>query len=105
MHERHIQIARGLQSKAIERLRSLRPEELASPELLRYLVEASKLERLAMGEPDVVQRQELTGKGGSPLRFSLEDAITAARELEETEHGSVQSSGGEALPQGNPEVP
>ena len=40
-----------LQNKAVERLRLLRPEELGPREILSYLVEAAKLERLARGEP------------------------------------------------------
>jgi|SRR6516162_7615589 hypothetical protein len=105
MAERHVREARGLQAKALERLRALRPEELSPADVLRYFVEAVKLERLALGEPDTVQRQELTGKGGSPLHFSLEDAVAAARELEEAERDAVQRGGGAALPDRSPEVP
>ena len=90
--------ARALQAKALERLRTLCPEELRPTELLRYFVEAAKLERLAVGEPDTVQRHELTGRGGGALQFTLEDAVAAARELEETANDSVQRDGGEALP-------
>jgi hypothetical protein len=105
MVERHVREARALQGKALERLRALRPEELGPADLLRYIVEAAKLERLALGEPDTVQRHELTGRGGSALHFSLEDAVAAARELEEAEHGSVQRDGGETVQDGSPKVP
>src|SRR6516164_8756210 len=73
MVKRHLQEALALQSKALERLRALVPEELQPADLLRYIVEAAKLERLALGEPDTVQRHELTGPGGGALRFSLEE--------------------------------
>ena len=105
MAERHAQEARALQAKAVERLRALRPEELGAADVLRYFVEAAKLERLAQGEPDTVQRQELTGRGGGPVRFSLEDAVAAIRELEEADRDSAKRSGGEAAPEGSPEVP
>ena len=105
MAERHVRKARGLQAKALERLRALLPEELSPADVLRYFVEAVKLERLALGEPDTVQRQELTGKGGSPLHFSLEDAVAAARELEEAERDAVQRGGGATLQDGSAEVP
>ena len=98
MTERHVKEARALQSKALERLRTLRPEELEPMDMLRFFVDASKLERLALGEPDSLQRQELTGRGGGPLHFSLEDVVAAARELEEAERA-------EAVPERNPEVP
>jgi hypothetical protein len=57
MAERHAQEARGLQAKALERLRGLRPEELGPADVLRYFVEAAKLERLALGEPEAVFEQ------------------------------------------------
>jgi hypothetical protein len=105
MVERHVKEARALQAKALERLRALIPEELGPADLLRYIIEAAKLERLALGEPDTVQRHELTGRGGGTLHFSLEDAVTAARELEEAERGSVQRDGGKTVQGRDPEVP
>ena len=105
MAVRHVREARALQAKALERLRALRPEELGPADLLRYFVEAAKLERLALGEPDTVQRHEMTGRGGGPLHFSLEDAVAAARELEEAEHDSVQRDGSETVQDGGTEVP
>jgi hypothetical protein len=72
---------------------------------LRYLIEAVKLERLTLGEPDSVQRQELTGRGGAPLHLTLEAVVTAARELEEAEHDALQRSGGKTLPDRNPQMP
>ena len=105
MAERHLREARLLQAKAVERLRSLRPEELEPAELLCYLIEAVKLERLTLGEPETVQRQELTGRGGAPLHFSLEAVVTAARELEQAEHDALQRSGGTTLPDRNHQMP
>jgi hypothetical protein len=105
MVERHVREARALQAKALERLRALCPEELGPADLLRYIVEAAKLERLTLGEPDTVQRHELTGRGGGPLHFTLEEAVAAARELEEAEHGSLHRDGGETVQDGSPEVP
>ena len=101
MGKRQAQEARALQAKAVERLRALRPEELGPSDVLRYFIEAAKLERLALGEPDVVQRHEVTGRGGGPLRFTLEDAVAACRELEQAEHDHVQPHGGETLPDGS----
>jgi hypothetical protein len=51
MAERHAKEALLLQNKAIERLRLLQPQELGPREILSYLIEAAKLERLARGEP------------------------------------------------------
>jgi hypothetical protein len=68
------------------------------------MIEAAKLERLALGEPDTLQRHELTGRGGSALRFSLEEAVAAARELEEIERDTVQPDTDPSLQKGSPEV-
>jgi hypothetical protein len=51
MTERHAKESMMLQNKAIERLRLLRPEELKSRDILAYLIDAARLERLARGEP------------------------------------------------------
>jgi hypothetical protein len=51
MGERQVREAMMLQQKAVERLRLLRPDDLSPREVLSYLIEAAKLERLARGEP------------------------------------------------------
>jgi hypothetical protein len=58
MAERHAKEAMMMQTKAIERLRQLRPEELGPRDTLAYLVESAKLERLARGEPTERVSQE-----------------------------------------------
>lgn len=50
MNARHAQMAQGLQQKALLRLASLNPSDLTPPQVLSYLVEAVKIERLARGE-------------------------------------------------------
>ncbi len=62
MARRHVKQAKALQFKAIERLANMDPGELGPQDVLRYLVEATKLERLAMGEP--TERVEEEHKGG-----------------------------------------
>lgn len=47
----------------------------------------------------------LTGRDGGPVRFSLEEAVAADRELAEAEGACVQRCGGPALPDGSPQVP
>ena len=49
MGERHAREAMALQQKALERLRSLNPEELSAAEVRQFLVQAATLERLARG--------------------------------------------------------
>ncbi len=62
MARRHVKQAKALQFKAIERLANMDPSELGPQDVLRYLVEATKLERLALGEP--TERVEEEHKGG-----------------------------------------
>jgi hypothetical protein len=78
MAERHAKEAQGLQAKALERMRMLRPEELGPADVLRYFIEAAKLERLAMGEPDNLQRQEFTGKAGGPVVLNIVEEVVHA---------------------------
>ena len=59
MNARHAQEARALQQKAIERLKTLKPDELSPGLLLRYLLDAARLERSAMGEPDQIVEQRV----------------------------------------------
>jgi hypothetical protein len=67
MAERHATMAMGLQRKALERLQKMEAQELAASDVLRYLVEAAKLERLARGEPEEIQEQRHTDRDGQPL--------------------------------------
>jgi hypothetical protein len=50
-------------------------------------------------------KTELTGTGGGPVRFALEDAVTADRELEEWQRDRLQRNGSLPLPPGGPQVP
>lgn len=59
MNARHASEARALQQKAIERLKLLKPEDLTASLLLRYLIDAARLERSAMGEPDQIVEQRV----------------------------------------------
>lgn len=54
---------------------------------------------------DAPRRQELTGGGGGPLRFSLEEALAADKELEGWEHERQQPAGGGPGVPGGPQVP
>lgn len=63
MGERHAREAMALQAKAIERLRMLDPAALSADTVLKYIVQAATLERLARGA-------------------SLQDLQTAQRERE-----------------------
>ena len=104
MNQRHIQEAMALQAKGIERLKSLDLKDMSAADVIRYLTEASKLERTARGEPESIEERRLTGKGGGPIGFSLEDAVAADKELEDWHNDRVQPPGDGTLPEGNPQV-
>ena len=106
MNQRHIQEAQALQNKAIQRLKVLELDDLSATDVIRYLVESTKLERTARGEPESIEERRLTGKGGGPLSFSLEDAVAAEKELENWQHErNVEPAGDGTLPPGDPQVP
>ena len=78
MEERHASIAVQTQAKALEALQLLQVADLDANAIIRYLVEATKLERLARGE--VTERKELSGVNGQGVSISvsvdaLEDKI------------------------------
>ncbi len=54
MKKRHIQQAVGLQTKALMRLQKLSPDELSAGNVLGFISEAIKIERMARGEPDQI---------------------------------------------------
>jgi hypothetical protein len=54
MAKNHAEQALKLQEKALQRLAELNPKELSPADVLRYLAEAQRLERLARGEPESV---------------------------------------------------
>jgi hypothetical protein len=104
MNRRQAQEAKALQGLAVQRLKSMSHDQLSATDVLRYLVEAAKLERTALGQPETIAEQRLTGKSGGAVLFTLEDVVAASTELEQWQH-DLQANGGPALPQGSPEVP
>jgi hypothetical protein len=95
-----------LQSKAIQRLKSLDVTQLSAANLLRFVADATKLERLALGESQQeVEPTDPLNPAGDPMSFSLEDAVEADRELEEFRREQFQQREEQAAPEGGPQVP
>jgi hypothetical protein len=98
MGERHAKIAVALQEKAVQRLKTMKPEELSSADLLRYAIEAAKLERLARGEPEEIreERQKVTGHHEINLFAQIEQLAAAFRPLLRSglENGVLSADGG-----------
>jgi hypothetical protein len=99
MHRRHAEQAVEFQTKALERLRGLPLEELDPPNVLRYYVEAVKVERLARGEPETVHEQRQKGQATNDrdlTRLVLSDpraADLACQLFERIATGPDQSGG------------
>lgn len=108
MNKRHITLAQSLQAKAAEKLRGLAASSLRMDTLLRYVIEAAKLERLARGEPETVvrQQQESTpGRENLDLRkltaeevSLLERLISKALVTETAEPAQASADGGAPEP-------
>lgn len=77
MAERHISIALKLQTKALEALAKLEPEELDPKNLIAFVREATKLER--ENRADIVTKTD-PDKDGEAAQSSLADVITQAWE-------------------------
>lgn len=82
MAERHAKEGLALQQKGVERLQSLRPEELSPSDAVRALIEGVRLERLARGEPTdrIMQRGE-ESHGSIDLRKFTNEELRRLAEL------------------------
>jgi len=78
MNHRHIQESQALQNKALQRLKTLNLDDLSAADVLRYFVEATKLERSARGEPETIvgvdaqAKVEHRGDPANPLALKVE---------------------------------
>jgi hypothetical protein len=104
MNRRHVQEGQALQNKGIQGLKNLEPDKLSLADALRCIVDGTKLERTARGEPETIEERRLTGKAGGAVIFSLEDSVKADEELDKWKNDHVQPGGGESLPKGTSEV-
>lgn len=90
MDERHAQIATSLQNKALRRLQNMDPSELSPGGLLSYLTEATRLERLARGEPESIEERREKIEATHDVEVSFEEYIPAFQTLIDT--GIIQPS-------------
>jgi hypothetical protein len=78
MNSRHATEARALQAKAIEALRILAAGDLDMSDIVRSVVEGSKLERLALGEVTDAVRQEQRSE--SKVTLEVVERLVATRD-------------------------
>lgn len=60
MRKRHVRDAVGAQRTALEALASINPTELDPNDIIKWLSEGQKMERLARGEPTEIQQQSIS---------------------------------------------
>lgn len=70
MNERHINEAKHFQKVLLERFQNINPDELTPSDMVRFLDISTKVERIAMGAPSEVIRQEHSGIDGKPIEVS-----------------------------------
>ncbi len=82
MSERHAKEGLALQQKAVDRLRTLPPEDLSASDAIRALIEGVRLELLARGEPTerVAQKGEIL-HGHIDLRNFTHEELRRLAEL------------------------
>lgn len=68
MRARHIRESQALQAAALEALKQLDPSQLGASDILRFFIEAAKLERISVGEPD--SHTDITSNG-QPVHDSI----------------------------------
>lgn len=73
MKRRHDEAGMAMIRAALERLATMDREQIDASAVVRLLAEGVKIERLARGEPETVQQQQITGQGGGPVRVASQD--------------------------------
>ncbi len=99
MARRHAALAVSVQQKIIEALKTLDTTKMTASDLARMLEVATRLERVARGEPTAILAH--TGKDGGPIQLenlSPEEAAARTRELfeEAKRRGLLEPSGDDA---------
>jgi hypothetical protein len=87
--DRHANLARLMQSKFLERLRDVPPDELPLAVLANMLKVATDVELRALGESTLKVETEITGPSGGPLRLSIDEL---AKVLEDSDYGIDEQS-------------
>lgn len=82
MAERHAKLAAAFLGKLVARLQSMSPDDLSPRDMAYWLDVASKVERMARGEPDK-HTLEVTGKDGGPVEFSTLDESKQRERLQQ----------------------
>jgi hypothetical protein len=73
---RHVKLAKALQHKGLERLATLKPEELSPRDLLAYIKEATDIERKALGL-DTIRMTHLSKPPSDMTDDELREAVRA----------------------------
>ncbi len=98
MRRRHIQQAVALQTKALERLRSMDPHELTGTNVIQFIQEAVKIERMARGEPDTImeERRRMSEEDAKVISKLASDPgfLGALQQALETPPGKTNPDGG-----------
>ncbi len=98
MNRRQVELFQAVQAKALEALAKTTAEDLAPPDIVRWLVEATKGERLARGEVTEAVRNEQAGEN----KVTLEVVERIVRTRAEARDELPPATGG-ALPEGEGE--
>lgn len=98
MKKRHIQQAVALQTKALQRLQSLNPKELSATNVIGFIAEAIKIERMSRGEPETImeERRKLSNDDArivSELAADPEFIGALQRAVDEAEGSNTTDSG------------
>jgi hypothetical protein len=100
MNRRHAQESRALQSKGLQGLKSVEPDQLKPTEIVRFCLEAAKLERMALGAPETTAADQAAENGKVPP-FFMEDIVALHQQMEAYEHARLNGKSG--LPPGSPQ--
>src|SRR4051794_15042236 len=86
MNDRHTNMARFIQQKALEALTGVDPQTLSPTEIVNWIERAMKAERRGRGEPEIVRPQQPGGKEAKPeektpaKRIRIVEVVVQGRE-------------------------
>jgi len=75
MADRHVKLSKAFQQRLAQRLQQIDPSELSPSDMAKWLDVATKLERLSIGEPIEIGKQEVQGQVTQRYEYDITHRI------------------------------
>jgi len=75
MADRHVKLAKAFQQRIAQALQQIDPAQLSPSDMAKWLDVATKLERLSIGEPTEIGKQEVQGQVTQRYEYDITQRI------------------------------